>query len=410
MKRYKNIIEAWYLVNYIKSIMGARVLYVKNTIGDDIERRLSYFGLFFFLIWYILYFYCTCISYMEEQTVLRILYDTKLKQYGDYVENIISLHYVLYVMWKVPFDLSGSTVKIQELIDIDKTIESMCEPIDYTRSAFITLLTFTLQLGLSATKMMTLWLILSNFEVAMPFSKMYQIVFVEILVLNVASCYCFYLISIRARYIIVNKVLKKIKNKKSLEQHIFVHETRQGNIQRALQVQEKYVCEKIKTCAKTHSLLYHSTESANKKFGFALAFTMFLCLITIILYLFYLMEATASGLFHNVPRYCEFLAFVFWQIIVAIGVVYVIVYFCELTTAEAKATAIVTHQIINNNFSPVVTSEAMQLSLQLLHQVPVFTARGLYKLDYLIILEGARSVVTFLVMLIQFVTDPPSAL
>ncbi|CAB3243894.1 unnamed protein product [Arctia plantaginis] len=48
---------------------------------------------------------------------------------------------------------------------------------------------------------------------------------------------------------------------------------------------------------------------------------------------------------------------------------------------------------------------AMQLSLQLLHQRPTFTAHGLYKFNYALFEQTARSVSTYLVILLQFVTD-----
>ncbi|KPJ11282.1 Putative gustatory receptor 28b [Papilio machaon] len=233
--------------------------------------------------------------------------------------------------------------------------------------------------------MWALWMILKDLDAPLPWNKMYDVVYIEMLMLTIANHYCFYLMMVKERYKTVNKILRAIKDKNSQEYYIFVRERRARNEEKALQLQEKCVCEKIKTCANIVSTLYESTENSNKKYGVALVFTMFFCLVTITLNLFYLMEATASGLFYDPPRYCAFLVY-------------------------AKSTGFVVHEIINNNVSTAITSEAMQLSLQLLHQIPVFTARGLFKLDYLLIMEGARSVVTFLVMLIQFVTDPPSSL
>ncbi|OWR40718.1 gustatory receptor 67 [Danaus plexippus plexippus] len=65
--------------------------------------------------------------YSEDQTVLRSLYSTKLKRYGDEVERIIELIFSLYAMWKVPFDLSGSSEDMQQIVDIDKAIRDLSE-------------------------------------------------------------------------------------------------------------------------------------------------------------------------------------------------------------------------------------------------------------------------------------------
>ncbi|CAH2075149.1 unnamed protein product, partial [Iphiclides podalirius] len=217
MKRYKTVIESWYLVNFVRALMGASVLTVNVSNGLDLEHRLSYLGFICFVFWYLLYFYCSLVTFMEDQTILRILYDTKLKQYADIFENVMTFLYVLYVMWKVPFDLSGFQSKAQELICIDRAVESMCESIDFSRSAFIAFISSLLQFVLSATKMFALWIILKNCDVAMPYCKMFQIVYAEMLVIMLASYYCIYLIIVKERYIIVNKLLWAVKEKNSTE-------------------------------------------------------------------------------------------------------------------------------------------------------------------------------------------------
>nr|WCC57807.1 gustatory receptor 47 [Papilio glaucus] len=376
---YKNI-QPLCLVACLKSLMGASVFTANTSVREKNEYRFDYFGLLCFVLWYSLYFYCSFMSYVEGQTILRLLYDTRLKQYGDSVQDIVAFLYVLYLMWKIPFDLSKSIGEPKELTCVDKIFDRMCEPINVSRTSKVGLIMILFQIALSGIKIWTLWMILRNLEVPTPWNKMYDVVYVEMLMLTIASHYCFYLIMVKERYKIVNKILREVKDKKSPEYYILVRERHARNEEKALQIQEKYVCEKIKSCATIVSMLYACAENSNKKYGVALVFTMFFCLVSITLNLFYLMEATASGFFYDMPRYCVFLVYVFWHIIVGVAVIYAIVYHCESTTAEAKATGFVIHQIINNNVSTAITS------------------------------EGARSVVTFLVMLIQFVTDPPSPL
>ncbi|CAG9560290.1 unnamed protein product [Danaus chrysippus] len=72
--------------------------------------------------------------YSEDQTILRSLYSTKLKRYGDEVERTIKLIFSLYAMWKVPFDLSGSSEDMQQIVDIDKAIRDLGESLDYKKN------------------------------------------------------------------------------------------------------------------------------------------------------------------------------------------------------------------------------------------------------------------------------------
>nr|WCC57919.1 gustatory receptor 47 [Papilio memnon] len=378
-ERMLRIIRPQNLLVFLKSLLGTTIFNV-NLVGEKIEYRFNYIGLLCFLLWYSIFFYCSFVSYIEGQTILRLLYDTKLKQYGDSLQDVLAFPYVLYLMWKIPFDLSKSIGESQEFAHIDEKNNRLFQSVNHLQTSLVRLIVILLQIALSGLKLWTLWMVLKNLGAPLPWNKMYDVVYIEMLMLTIARHYCFHLMMVKERYKIVNKILRAIKDKESQEYYIFVRERRARNEERALQIQEKRVCEKIKTCANIVSMLYESTENSNKKYGVALVFTMFLSLVTITLNLFYLMEATAAGLFYDVPRYYAFLVYVFWHIIVGIAVIYAIVCICELTVSEAKTTGFIIHEIINNNVSTAITS------------------------------EGARSVVTFLVMLIQFVTDPPSPL
>nr|WCC57860.1 gustatory receptor 47 [Papilio machaon] len=374
-------IQSLNLVPHLMSLMGTTIFTANtNSVREKIEYRFNYVGLLFFLLWHSLYFYCSFVSHIEGQTILRLLYDTKLKQYGDSLQDILAFLYILFLMWKLPFGLSKNIGELEEFSNIDKTFHRLFQTVTHFQTSLVGLIVILIQMALSGIKMWALWMILKDLDAPLPWNKMYDVVYIEMLMLTIANHYCFYLMMVKERYKTVNKILRAIKDKNSQEYYIFVRERRARNEEKALQLQEKCVCEKIKTCANIVSTLYESTENSNKKYGVALVFTMFFCLVTITLNLFYLMEATASGLFYDPPRYCAFLVYVFWHIIVGIAVIYAIVCLCELIVAEAKSTGFVVHEIINNNVSTAITS------------------------------EGARSVVTFLVMLIQFVTDPPSSL
>lgn len=134
----------------------------------------------------------------------------------------------------------------------------------------------------------------------------------------------------------INKLLRDIKERKAWEYTVFVVHSKPCTIEKANELQDKYVCDKIKACAKIYSMLYIANRTTKLMFGFTLLLTMFFCILYIILYLFYFMEATASGLFHDTRIYVYFLAYVLWQIAYALGVIYSLIFFSEATVKEVS--------------------------------------------------------------------------
>ncbi|KAG7299553.1 hypothetical protein JYU34_016514 [Plutella xylostella] len=151
-------------------------------------------------------------------------------------------------------------------------------------------------------------------------------------------------------------------------------------------------------------MLYKSTVAVNEVFGMILMLTLLLPLSYIILNMFYFMEATSAGLTHDIKRYMNFLLYIAWAVVYNVLAIFLNVYFSESTVAEAKKASIIVHDILNSGVRSQVKEEAKQLSLQLLHQTPAFTAWGLITLDYALILEGGRYITTFLGLLLQFAT------
>ncbi|XP_075971101.1 putative gustatory receptor 28a [Anticarsia gemmatalis] len=404
IRQYRNLIEALCLSKYVRKVSGITVLDLENT-EKGIVTKFSLLGFVFFVIWYSLYFFCTYKAHIEDQTILRYMYNTRVQRYGDDCERITSIVYVLVAMWKIPFCLSGNRTIMQIIINSDKILESLGEKVDYNKDAYSASAIAFGQLIIYLVRLFSIWLTLHNLNVDIPSERMYQVVFSDSLALIVTAYYCFFLVVLRGRFRYANKVLKEINSHTSWEYKIFVRGKMTSNVQKAGNLQDKYISEKIKTCARVYGMLYKVVMAMNEVFGLMLVMTMFVCLIYIILYMFYFMEATAGGLFHDLPKYIDFSIYVFWQAAYAVGILYVIVYFCECVMREARETSYILHEIMSGDLSPSVTSEAMQLSLQLLHQRPIFTAYGLYKLNYALFEQGARSASTYLVILLQFVTD-----
>lgn len=336
MKHYRNMIDAIYFSKNIKIFAGYSVFTLECNSNNRIVPKFTSLGLVFYIIWLMVYFYFTYVSFCEDQTILRSLYTTQLNHYGDVFERIVSIIYVIYAMWKVPFNISLNPRYVQEILDIDRAIEKiyvLYVPIDHGKSARVTFINATLQLVVSAARLLTVWITLKNVETHIPVEIMVRVAFYDALVMVTSSHYYLYLILLKDRYNMINKLLRDIKERKAWECTVLVR-SKPYTVEKADELQDKYVCEKIKACAKIYSMLYNAHKTAKLMFGFALLLTMLFCLLYIILYLFYFMEATASGLFHKTRRYLYFMVYVFWQIAYSLGVIYFAIYFSEATVKE----------------------------------------------------------------------------
>lgn len=336
LRKYTNVVDASHWTRLIRKFTGSNVLEVETTPGNRAETRFSALGFFFFVFWNALYIFCAYIAHSRDQTILRKLYQTKLKRYGDDFERISSFTYVMVTMWLIPFRLSGNSHMMQIMIDLDKLIQDIGDIIDYNKIARLTFLISVSQICVYLFRMLCIWFPINNANQTMPSEKIFQVVYSDAQAIILTAIYCFFIIILRERFKWVNKVLKEIKMRNSWEYKVFSRGKMTPNIVKVVQIQERHVCEKIKTCARVYSMLFNVCEIVNRVFGFALLLTLFHYLNYIILYLFYFMEATASGLFHDVNRYVDFLVYAFWEIAIALGIIFLIVYFCESVMKEVS--------------------------------------------------------------------------
>lgn len=329
IRKYNNLVDAAHTTVFLKKIFGAAVFQYKSKLGSTIESKFTFFGLVCFLCWYSLYFYCAVYAYCEDQSILRLLYDTKLKQYGDDYERAATIIFVLYAMWKLAFNLNRNTEYVQYNADIDKIIASLGQPIDYNKNGIIVLFISLSHLLVFSARCLCMWLTIGHMDMVVPYERMFQVVYSDVVAFMLAGYYCYCVSNLRERFAMINRTLDEIKTQK-WEYTMFVNR-KPTEIDKTMDVQEQYICKKIKTCATIHCMLYKTTKILNNIFCFAIMVTMFFGFNTVVLYMFYFMEATASGLFHDLLRYVYFLIYIFWQIAYATGIIYIIVYFSENT-------------------------------------------------------------------------------
>ncbi|KAI5643797.1 7tm chemosensory receptor domain-containing protein [Phthorimaea operculella] len=338
-----------------------------------------------------MFYYSSYKTFRDDLTVLRELYTTRLKHYGDAFERIVSTLYVTLVFWKIPFDSVLRLGYVKELLNINANIEAIGVKLNHKIDVRNFTVGTVVQVISGFTRLLSVWIMLWYLKSKAPIEVLLQASGTNILAMILTSHYCFYTRYLYSRHKIINGVLAEIRDRKSWEQLVLVRSKQAVNLQKVREYQDKYICEKIRACAKAYGLLFDSVESILSMFGFSLVCTFLYCLLYIVLYLFYFMEATAGGLFHDTQRYTYFLIYVFWQIVYAVGVIFLNVHFSDATVVEAGRTSYVVHEIINSAISPAITEEALQFSLQLLHQVPVFTACGLTKIDYTLLMKAKKT-------------------
>lgn len=329
MRKYKNILEALYVSKIIRKVCGISIFVLDITPDNRIVRKFTLLGFICFLLWYSLYFYSTFKAQDDDQSILRKIYSTKVQRYGDDFERISSTIYVIFAMWKIPYSLSRNIRFMEIMINVDKSLEKLGENVDYNRDARSAFNMAMAQVIICLVRLFSIWATLSDLDVSIPLESMYQVLFSDALALVSSAHFCFFLMVIEGRFKYINKVLAEIKSHKSWEYKIFVRSNMTASVQKAVGLQDRYICEKIRACAQIYGMLYKVTDATNKMFGTMLVLTMLVYLAYIILYMFYFMEATAAGLFHDVPRYIVFLVYVFWQIGYAIVIIFLIVYCSE---------------------------------------------------------------------------------
>ncbi|XP_048485051.1 putative gustatory receptor 28b [Plutella xylostella] len=371
----------------VLQLIGISVFEVYYDKSNKLAKRVSYLGIFGSLFWLGSFGFSAIHACVNDHTILRAYYDTKLKNYGDAYERITSLLYSETVILKVALQVSSCLPFTQYIVDIDKTLASRGVKVDYQhkKTFFIT----TLQLIPVVLRALTICATLWAIDAVIPVDRIFQLTLTDGVSLMATTFYCHYLYLLMDRYKHINEILSGVKeevtSKVRIDAATIILENDNFNLENARRTEDN--CERIRLSSKVHSMLFKATATVNEVFGMILLVTSLLPLSYIILNMFYFMEATSAGLAQDVKRYVNFLLYIAWAVLYNVLVIFMNVYFSESTVSEAKKTNIIVHDILNSEVSSQVKKEARQLSLQLLHQTPAFTAWGLITLDYALILE-----------------------
>lgn len=336
-RKYNNIIEASHWSITLRKLAGAAVVAIKIEPNNVVVNYFSKIGCLFFVICNSIYLYCSYKSFTADQTILRNLYKTKLKRYGDDFEGIVSFIFVLFAVLVNPFKLSGNKVMVQKVFEVDKVIEDNGEIIDYNKIFNRSFAISFGQVAIYIVRLLSIFISLhNNTNTTMPFEKMIQVVYCDTQALIITATFAFYMMILRDRFKIIKKALNCIKNRKAWEYKVLHRNKLPKNEVKISELTDRQVCEKIRCCAKVYSMLCKACLEVSCTFGYPLLLTMGVYLSYIVLYLFYFMEATAMGLFHDVSKYIDFVVYTFWEIAIAVVIILLIIYFCELIMKEVS--------------------------------------------------------------------------
>lgn len=335
LRKYNNVMEAAHWARTMLKLSGTIVFELKVLPGNLVTSNFTVLGFTFYIVWFVGYLYCSYKTHDGDQTILRIMHDTKLQRYGDDFERISSTIFVIITLILTPFRLNGNAAMIQKIIDIDVVIEKAGDIIDYNKLGQTA---FSLSIGQTIVYIIRLVCIYMalNSSISMPIEKVFQVCMSDALAVITTSLYCYHLKIHIERFKWINKTLSDIKEKKSWEYKVFVRGKVPANMIKVVELQDRHVCEKIKTCARVYSMLFDSCKWTSCLFGLSLLFTLLHYFNYIILYLFYFMEANATGLFHDLERYFKFLVYSFWEIAIALGIVFMVIVFSEITVVHVS--------------------------------------------------------------------------
>lgn len=335
-RKYRNTMESMHVILFFEKIAGLSVFTRYSTSDNRIVSKFSCLGLTFFLLWPSIYFYCTFVGYIEDQSIVRIIYDTKLKHFGDMLDRVATFCFILYSMVKMSFLVPLCNKRVQQIFDIDNDLRKLDACVDYRRYAIVSTIASITLICVTFARLLSVWLSLTFLNLALPVELIYQTSFSDMVVTGIASHHVFYAYMIKQRYQLLNDMLNAIKNRESWQNVMLVRDKWPVHRHKTLLLQDKHICERIRACAKIYSYLRKGVDESNSLLGFPLLFIMTICSFYIILYLFYFMEVTATGLFHDDKRYKCFLLYVFWRIAYALGVIFANIYISEVTVDEVS--------------------------------------------------------------------------
>ncbi|XP_011565110.3 putative gustatory receptor 28b [Plutella xylostella] len=407
-KSEQNVVEAVSMsATVFINAWGSCVLYRRCLLGR-VTRHFSTIGFLVWILRLVTFFYLTYIVFKEDQSIVRSFVTTKLHHYGDHYESITAIVFITYLFWKLPFDLNGATEYYQILVDIDEELKTLGEEADYVTQGRCSLFLMILQVVVSFLHATSTYGTLCFIDEHVPLPKVFTLTFIDTCSLLLTATYCNYVSMVTRRYRRVNQILSEIIELESLHDKVYVlnqNFVEENGARCLLKSRDNQLRATVRKCADIHSKLYKATQMANQKFGPALVFIFILPLTYIILNLFYFVEATSQGLlFRDLKRYLSFVMYISWAVVHNWLVIYLSVRFSEDTVLEANKTSVIVHDLLNLEMNSEIREEAMLLSMQLLHQVPRFTANGLFNLDYPLLVEGSRFVTTFMGLLLQFAT------
>ncbi|KAF5284027.1 hypothetical protein FQA39_LY17160 [Lamprigera yunnana] len=201
---------------------------------------------------------------------------------------------------------------------------------------------------------------------------------------------------LKRRFLLLNNIVSNVYNKiNSYKTCIFL----QTNVKSSDFLQDR-VINIFESTREMHNKLCNISITINKCYSFQLLLLVLQSYLTVIL-------ATYSGgrnLFGKKPVSIKYLIYSGNQMFLAVLHITALVLTCSHTTREARKTGDLVHDTLSS-LEPCRTDTYIQVSyfsLQMLHNNFVFTAFGIFTMDYSLLLEIIGGICTYMVIVVQF--------
>lgn len=332
---YDNIIDASYSSLMIKKLTGASVLTISLRPGNVVDRRFCPLGFLLFVFWNSAYLFCAYKVFNYDMTIFDRKLNSHLKGYGTGYERLSSWIFVIFTMFVTPFRVSGNKDFIQKILDIDKNLIDSGECIDFNK---IAKKSFILVFSIIAVYIQdgVFCIFLQNYKWVFSMEQVFVIAYTDFQATLILMTFTNYLLILRERFELIKQALISIKEASHWKSNAFHRDEIPNNLVKVAQLNEQQICEKIRSCAKIHTMLCKSCYLLMNMIGFSIVSCMLMYFGFIVLYIYYFMEAIAIGKLTNYEEYTNFITICVWGVTIAFAYMFSVIYFSESTMKQVS--------------------------------------------------------------------------
>lgn len=328
---YNNVIEASYSSFLIRRLFGTAVMVTTLQSGNIVGRRFCPKGFLLFFFWNSVYLFCTYKVFAEDQTIVKhLLNNTKLRRYGADFVRISGFIFGLFAMAVIPFTLSGNTLFFQKVFDIDNVLKDSGEINDFNKIPIRSHFAFIAHISMYIIGLTFHWCLVGTSISA----KIFTTIYIDTQAFLISMTFMHYVLLIRDRFVLIKQALIRIREENYWKCNVFRRIEVPKDLTKVLQLSDKQICEKIRSCAKIYTMLCKSCCLLMEIVGLPIHVCFLVYKLYLIISIFYLLEATQLS--YDLIRCIEFIMVCLWGIAFCICIIFLAIYFSEITMKEVS--------------------------------------------------------------------------